>query len=311
MGRPSKQTVEFFSHDCNSTGKKTLYTLQYKFGNNGYAFWFKMLELLGSSEGHWFSCRKPDEWEFFVARMGVEDSICAEILSSLVLLEAIDKELWVKHKVIWCQNFVNRLKPFYDKRVQKLPECPSFRDENPMDGDISGDGNPPDRSGNRQRDRQSKESKERDRGIVREDSYESSPFLPLAKRILENALNVNKHMKSEAGYDEAKKLKAFVAHLELLGTRTWPQHSIEQVVSLANKIWDWVLTHEGSNGFRWREVILSGHSFYKGCSSHLKNGGNLIAQYEVAKNKQPGTPRGPQRPTRTSEETISGKEVFK
>lgn len=140
--------------------------------------------------------------------------------------------------------------------------------------------------------------------------HEESPFLPLAKRILENALNVNKHMKSEAGYDEAKKLKGFVVHLELLGTRTWPQHSIEQVVSLANKIWDWVLTHEGSNGFRWREVILSGQSFYKGCSSHIKNGGNLIAQYEAAKNKQPSAQRGPQRPTRTSEETKSGKEVF-
>ena len=144
-----------------------------------------------------------------------------------------------------------------------------------------------------------------------EGDLSKSPFFPLAKRILENALNVNEHMKSEAGYDEAKKLKGFVDDLRLLGTRTWPQLSIEQVVSLANKIWDWVLTHEGSNGFRWREVILSGHSFYKGCSSHLKNGGNLIAQYETAKNKQPGTPRGPQRPTRTSEETISGKEVFK
>ncbi len=49
MARPKKQTVDYFPHFVK--GGRTIFILENKFGNDGYAFWFKLLEILGESEG--------------------------------------------------------------------------------------------------------------------------------------------------------------------------------------------------------------------------------------------------------------------
>lgn len=45
MARPKKQTVDYFPHFVK--GGRTIFILENKFGNDGYAFWFKLLEILG------------------------------------------------------------------------------------------------------------------------------------------------------------------------------------------------------------------------------------------------------------------------
>jgi hypothetical protein len=299
MGRPLKQKVEFFSHDSNAHNKKTLKALRFHFKNDGYTFWFVLLELLGDTEGHYIDCRNTDEWEFLVSETQVDGDFCDRILNLLVNLKAIDKELWTKHRVVWSQNFVNRLKSVYDKRHQELPLRPSFCHENPMAAQVSG-------AETTQRERESKESKERER--ISQGDFDKSPFLPLAKRILENAKANNPTLEKGVGYDERKKLASFVKDLSLLKTRTWPHLLLNEAVALANKVWDWVLVHEGSNGFRWRDVIESGESFYKGCSPHMKGGGKLISQYNAAsgKTQTPCRNQGPAVPSKSGERTFEG-----
>ncbi|MGK0841011.1 hypothetical protein ACRE5W_28210, partial [Klebsiella pneumoniae] len=73
MARPKKQTVDYFPHYVNSG--KTLFILEKRYENNGYAFWFKVLELLGSTNGHIIDSRNPDEWEFLLAKTLVSDSL--------------------------------------------------------------------------------------------------------------------------------------------------------------------------------------------------------------------------------------------
>lgn len=125
MGRQDKTTVDYFSHDC--IPKKTLYIIEQKYKNDGYAFWFKLLELLGSSQGHYFDLNDKGNMEFLVAKTHLTDALCIEILNLLSDLEAIDIELWEK-KVVWCQNFVDRLDVVYSKRVNDAPGKPSVKD---------------------------------------------------------------------------------------------------------------------------------------------------------------------------------------
>jgi len=47
MARPRKQTVDYFPHDTDVSSGKTLTILQSKYGNDGYAFWFKLLRMPG------------------------------------------------------------------------------------------------------------------------------------------------------------------------------------------------------------------------------------------------------------------------
>ena len=135
MGRPLKQGVDYFPHMCSHG--KTIYILEQRWGNDGYAFWFKLLELLGSTEGHVLDAENTATREFLAAKTRLSVEQCYEILDLLADLDAIDQELWKKHHVIWCQNFVDHLESVYKKRGTEIPVKPSFCDENSSIDDVS------------------------------------------------------------------------------------------------------------------------------------------------------------------------------
>lgn len=122
MGRPIKQTADYFPH--MAVPGKTLFILQNQFGNDGYAFWFKLLELLCVSDGHSYDCSKPADFEFLTAKTGVSSEKTQQIMQLLYELEAIDQGLWKQHRIIWVQNLVNNLSPVYRQRRTPLPPKP-------------------------------------------------------------------------------------------------------------------------------------------------------------------------------------------
>lgn len=113
MARPKKAKVEYFPHSVHHG--KTLYILENKFGNDGYAFWFKLLELLGDTNHHYFDCNSTSSWEFLLAKTSVSGDIATEILNILAEMKAIDDELWGK-KIIWSENFIANLDTVYSRR---------------------------------------------------------------------------------------------------------------------------------------------------------------------------------------------------
>ena len=124
MGRGQKSGVDYFSHDVGAHNKKTLSVLRSRFGNDGYAFWFIMLELLGEQTELSFDCSDEISWVYFCSETGVSETKAAEILEFLARIEAIDKALWQNKKIIWCQGFVDRLKDVYKKRRDEIPQKP-------------------------------------------------------------------------------------------------------------------------------------------------------------------------------------------
>jgi hypothetical protein len=125
MTRPKKQTVDYFPHSCKHG--KTMFILEQRYGNDGYAFWFKLLELIGSSEGHYVDCNDLSTWEYLQSITRMQRDNCAEILNLLSNLEAIDAELW-ESKIIWSENFVKGIEEVYRKRTSEIPMRPdNFR----------------------------------------------------------------------------------------------------------------------------------------------------------------------------------------
>jgi hypothetical protein len=123
MARPSKNGVDYFSHD--TTSGKTIFTLESKFGNDGYAFWFKLLELLGCQDSLSIDCNSLPDWEFLIAKTKVSEITATEILDLLSRIDAIDAELW-EEKIIWVQKFTDRLSHVFKKRKEDTPIKPSF-----------------------------------------------------------------------------------------------------------------------------------------------------------------------------------------
>lgn len=118
-GRKDKNTVDYFPHFCASG--KTIYILESKYSNDGYATWFKTLELLGSTENHFIDCRDASTWEFMLAKMRLSDEKLNEIYTTLANLDAINKTLW-ENRVIWSENFIRNLTDVYARRKTNLME---------------------------------------------------------------------------------------------------------------------------------------------------------------------------------------------
>lgn len=140
MTRPRKQTVDYFPHSCNH--KKTMFVIEQKYGNDGYAFWFKLLEMLGSAEGHYLNFENDMDWEFLIARTRLDKDKCSEMLDLLSILGAIDKELWEANKIVWSDNFVENIKDAYRNRTVEVPAKPSILRKKPVSNGINDNINP-------------------------------------------------------------------------------------------------------------------------------------------------------------------------
>jgi hypothetical protein len=139
MSRPRKCTVDYFPHDC--THRQTMFILESRYGNDGYAFWFKLLEMLGSSENHFIDCKNDTTQEFLQAKTRLDWNKCREILDLLAKLGAIDPELWAQD-IVWSDNFMSRISDAYKNRRVDIPIKPDFYRQKPEQKDVSTDGNP-------------------------------------------------------------------------------------------------------------------------------------------------------------------------
>jgi len=126
MARPQKQTVDYFPHFADASAGDTLTVLEGQFGNDGYVFWFKLLEKLASSEGHYLDCSNSRKWQVLLGRAKVEEDTGRKIMVLLVEMQAIDKELWENHSIIWCQNLVDNVAEAYKNRKREIPQKPNL-----------------------------------------------------------------------------------------------------------------------------------------------------------------------------------------
>ncbi len=126
MARPKKCTVDYFPHYVTGNSR-TVFILEQKYGNDGYALWFKLLELLAVTDGHYVDFNDHTDLEFFAAKAKIDADKAIEIIDQLASLKAIDRQLW-KQKVVWCQNFVDNLSELYARRRISLPQKPNLNE---------------------------------------------------------------------------------------------------------------------------------------------------------------------------------------
>ena len=126
MGRMVKQKADYFPHFVKDS--KTKRILQARWGNDGYAFWFKLLELLCDSDGHYVDFNQSDVWDDFLVVSAVPENTAKDIMKKLSTIGKIDAELW-SHKIVWCQTLVDNLAvALYKRRIINAPEIPIYDD---------------------------------------------------------------------------------------------------------------------------------------------------------------------------------------
>ena len=129
MARPVKEVIDYFPHMVNQG--KTILILRDEFGNDGYAFWFCLLELLCKTDGQFYDYNNPAEWRLLLAQTHVKEETAIKILAVLSEVGAIDAELY-QNKVIWVQKLVDNLDKVYDRRTGGKPLKPSYCEHKPL-----------------------------------------------------------------------------------------------------------------------------------------------------------------------------------
>ena len=123
-GRQEKNTVDFFPHHV--TEDKTVKILEFCFKQKGhptqgYAGYYKLLELIGDTKHHRVEFNKSQDKYYALHRVGLEEGEFIEMIELLVAMDKVDRELWENEKVIWIDDFVSSLSAVYYKRGRPLP----------------------------------------------------------------------------------------------------------------------------------------------------------------------------------------------
>ena len=121
MSRPRKQKVDWFPHSVKHG--KTMHIIEQKYGEHGYCFFYKLLEILGDTEGHYLDCNNKESWDYLLAKTNTTPGEAIHILETLASINVIDRELWTK-MWIWCQSFVDKVSAVYKNRRTVVPEKP-------------------------------------------------------------------------------------------------------------------------------------------------------------------------------------------
>lgn len=70
MAREQRRDVDYFPHDC--THGRKMHIIESKYGNDGYATWFKLLEELGKANNHYIDISDEMTFEQLTAEFDIE-----------------------------------------------------------------------------------------------------------------------------------------------------------------------------------------------------------------------------------------------
>jgi Domain of unknown function (DUF4373) len=114
MGAKNKHIVSYFPFICREG--ETVFFIEDKYGNNGYATWVKILRQLAVTERHYLDLEKKTSMLFLAAKCKVSPELLTEIIEDLVEFGDFDKHLWNDRKVIYCQKFIDNIEDAYKRR---------------------------------------------------------------------------------------------------------------------------------------------------------------------------------------------------
>ncbi|MFK8059099.1 MAG: DUF4373 domain-containing protein [Polaribacter sp.] len=117
MARPQKNKVEYFPHPVTH-GKKMSY-MEKKYGNDGYAVWFKILEELGNTDFHYLNLSDEIQIMFLSDRCLVSEERLLDIISDLIKLKEFDLSLWNDNNILFSPKYVDSIKDAYAKRTNE------------------------------------------------------------------------------------------------------------------------------------------------------------------------------------------------
>lgn len=117
MARPERNNVDYFPFYCKEG--KSMHYIENKYRNDGFSTWIKILRALAKTDYHYLNLSDRIEIMFLTSKCMVSEEMLFNIINDLCDLGEIDKELWVTHKIIFSQKFIDSVQDAYARRYNK------------------------------------------------------------------------------------------------------------------------------------------------------------------------------------------------
>jgi hypothetical protein len=117
MARTERENVDYFPFLCKEG--PSMFIIETKFGNDGYATWVKILRELAVTNKHYLDLSTTQKIKFLAAKCRISETKLFEIIDELCDLEEINVGLWKDKKVVWCDKFIENIQDAYKRRNNK------------------------------------------------------------------------------------------------------------------------------------------------------------------------------------------------
>ena len=127
MAREQRKDVDYFPHEC--THGRKMHIVEERYGNDGYATWFKLLEQLGKANNHYIDVSDEMTQMFLSSIFKINIDLMMRIFSDLSKLNAIDKTLFEEYNIIYSHKFCDSIIDAYRNRKGKMVQYNDILDE--------------------------------------------------------------------------------------------------------------------------------------------------------------------------------------
>lgn len=134
MPRPYKENAEYFSHDADASSDEKIIYLESKHGFTGYAFYFKMLEILARSKNFEIKLNEVSS-AIYAKKIGVSLQEFSAIIQDCVRPE-IHAFVLVDGK-LYSEGLKKRLKSLVEKRERQRKSIPESTEQIPIEQNSS------------------------------------------------------------------------------------------------------------------------------------------------------------------------------
>jgi hypothetical protein len=127
MPRPKKTSIDWFPHPVTHGRKMGM--IERKYGNDGYAVWFKILEEIGSAQPHAINLSDDIQIELYASRCLVDPAIFMQIIGDLISWGEFNQTVWETRRVLYSAKFIESVSEIFRKRKTPPPSLADILQE--------------------------------------------------------------------------------------------------------------------------------------------------------------------------------------
>lgn len=116
MARPKKEGMDYFPHDTDSVNDEKVEALRMLYGNDGYAFYFILLERIYRTKNAELDVSDAETMQILSRKVGVTLQEFENMLKTALKRDCFDQEAYDERGVLTSNGIKKRVAPIVEKR---------------------------------------------------------------------------------------------------------------------------------------------------------------------------------------------------